>query len=401
MNSRWRWFVLALLMFAGPVSAADVVDHLDRLGVNDWHAHGWRGRGMTIAILDSGFRGYSSQLGKALPRQIKSKSFRQDGNLEAKDSDHGIACAEIVHAIAPDAHLLFANWEPDDPAAFLRAVAWCKDQGATILSCSIVMPGWSDGHGGGGVHDEMRRLTEGCLFFASAGNLAQRHWSGRFQDDGERRHVWQVDRIENRIRPWGRQPVSVEVTGSASSTYRLSVIDERGQTVAEDCPLSAPAVHGRCVRFLPDGARNYQVRLELLKGPGDHFRLIALGADLELWTKGGCMVFPGDSREVIAVGALAVRGERLPTSSIGQGEKWVKPDCVAIVPFPSRLRASPFGGTSAAAPQAAALTALLWSRKPSAKPDTIRAYLFRNCINCGPVGPDSETGHGQIHLPCP
>src|SRR4051794_39344704 len=41
--------------------------HLARLGVDRWHAAGTAGRGVKIAILDTGFRGYRAQLGKALP----------------------------------------------------------------------------------------------------------------------------------------------------------------------------------------------------------------------------------------------------------------------------------------------------------------------------------------------
>src|SRR6266478_6661559 len=62
--------------------------HLARLGVDRWHEAGYRGRGVKIAVLDSGFRGYRAHLGKALPATILARSFRVDGNLEAKDSQH-------------------------------------------------------------------------------------------------------------------------------------------------------------------------------------------------------------------------------------------------------------------------------------------------------------------------
>src|SRR5438105_3434055 len=116
--------------------------HLTRLGVTRWHADGYRGRGVKVAILDSGFRGYRAHLGKALPARVGVRSFRLDGNLEAKDSQHGILCAEVVHAMAPEAELLLANWEPDRPDKFLEAVRWARQQGARIISCSMIMPSW-------------------------------------------------------------------------------------------------------------------------------------------------------------------------------------------------------------------------------------------------------------------
>src|SRR5262249_3038105 len=68
-----------------------------RMGVVDWHKAGQRGKGVKVAILDSGFKGYRDALGKALPARVKVKSFRKDGQLEARDSQHGILCAEVIH----------------------------------------------------------------------------------------------------------------------------------------------------------------------------------------------------------------------------------------------------------------------------------------------------------------
>src|SRR5205823_2698255 len=128
---------------------------LARLGVDRWHAQRFRGKGITIAILDSGFRDYRAFLGKGLPDRISVQSFRADKNLGARDSQHGILCGEVIHAIAPEAELLFANWEADRPETFLEAVRWARQQGARLLSCSVIMPSWSDGEGGGAVHERL------------------------------------------------------------------------------------------------------------------------------------------------------------------------------------------------------------------------------------------------------
>src|SRR5262249_31737815 len=96
---------------------------LDHLGARPWRQAGQRGRGVKVAVLDSGFKGYRSFLGKALPERVQARSFRIDGNLEARDSQHGILCGEVIHTLAPEAELLFANWEPESPERFLDAVA--------------------------------------------------------------------------------------------------------------------------------------------------------------------------------------------------------------------------------------------------------------------------------------
>src|SRR5262245_65922875 len=84
--------------------------HLEAVGATNWHGSGVRGAGIRVAVLDTGFRGYRDLLGTALPAKVMARSFRRDGNLEARDSNHGVMCAEVIHTLAPDAELVFANW---------------------------------------------------------------------------------------------------------------------------------------------------------------------------------------------------------------------------------------------------------------------------------------------------
>src|SRR5438552_1973025 len=69
---------------------AQRVQHLAQLGVLRWHGAGYRGRGVKVAILDSGFRGYRDHLGHALPGHVPVRSFRADRTPEAKDRPDGI-----------------------------------------------------------------------------------------------------------------------------------------------------------------------------------------------------------------------------------------------------------------------------------------------------------------------
>src|SRR6516165_7511667 len=205
--------------------------HLEQLGAQRWHDAGYLGQGVKIAILDTGFQGYKKFLGLALPEQVQIRSFRRDGNAEAKGSQHGILCAEVVHALAPGAELLLANWEPDDPASFLDAVRWARQAGARVITCSLIMPSWSDGEGGGPVHAALERLLGAgnragdILFFASAGNTAQRHWAGAFCPDNRGFHQWARKQNENQLHPWGKERIAVELYGPSSIPYDLEVFD--------------------------------------------------------------------------------------------------------------------------------------------------------------------------------
>src|SRR4051812_26648543 len=52
--------------------------HLAHLGADDWHQQGHCGKGIKVALLDSGFRGYRAFLGTGLPGRVQIRSFRKD-----------------------------------------------------------------------------------------------------------------------------------------------------------------------------------------------------------------------------------------------------------------------------------------------------------------------------------
>jgi Subtilase family len=404
---------------------------LARLGVDIWHQAGHRAQGTKVAILDSGFHEYQSFLGKVLPASVTVRSFRTDGNLEARDSQHGILCGEVIHALAPDASLLFVNWEPDRPETLLEAVRWAKSQGVKVLSCSLVMPSWSDGEGGGTVHEALSNLigdgsgAADMLFFASAGNLAQRHWSGPFQPDDTSYHQWIPGHRNNSVTPWGDERVSVELYGRACEGIELQVNDSSSGKVVGRCRASCEGspcgVPCAVVAFQPTLGSQYYVRLRKMSGVRSpesdvktdlfdfghrtpdtgrsNFHLAVLGGTLHYTTANGSIPFPADGPAVRAVGAVDNDGRRLSYSSCGPNSRLPKPDFVAEVPFPSLWRDRPFTGTSAAAPQAAALAALVWARHPQWSARQVGQELRRASFDLGPMGHDWETGHGLLRLP--
>lgn len=379
---------------------------LSRLGADAWQRVGFKGAGVKIAVLDSGFRGYRESLGRTLPEPVAVKSFRHDGDLEARDSAHGVHCAEVIHAIAPKAALIFATWEPDDADSFLDAARWCRQQGANIISCSVIIPAFSDAEGNGSVHRELSRIFGAgqkpgdLLPIASAGNLATRHWSGRFHDGGHGRHAWRGETIDNLLTPWGNDRIFVELIGGPQSRFRVEIVDRAiGNAIGETRTYQGSDRYIEAVRFLPKSGHSYSIRVLRLTNHSDAFHLIALGAWLQHSSTAGSIMFPGDGPEWLTVGAVEADGARSTYSSCGPNSATPKPDLVAPVPFPLAGRELPFAGTSASSPQAAGLAALIWSRHPDWTARQVRDALCRSAEDINPPGHDFETGFGRIVLP--
>jgi subtilisin family serine protease len=143
----------------------------------------------------------------------------------------------------------------------------------------------------------------------------------------------------------------------------------------------------------------YEVHVRLLSGRPGPFHLVVLGGRLGIATANGSISCPADNPAVMAVGAVTKDGRRLAYSSCGPNSRSPKPDLVAPIPIPSLWRSRPFSGTSAAAPQAAALAALWWSRYPAWTSAQVRQSLLKSAHDLGPPGHDWETGYGQISLP--
>ncbi len=388
--------------------------HLQKIGVQSWHKLGLRGKGIKVAILDSGFRGYKKFLGKVLPEKVVVKSFREDGNLEGRRSQHGILCAEVVHSIAPEAELLFANWESNQPESFLAAVQWVKDQGANIITCSLIMPSWSDGEGGGLVNRRLAGIVgtgnrpKDLLFFACAGNTACRHWCGSLTIGKDGYHHWKDSSITNRLNPWDDGRVAVELYGRSVSDYELIVRDAEskkpvGERIVHRYSRQAHPCECVVIRFVPTEDKDYEILLRSRKdsaNPEDRFHLVVLGGLLDHYTSEGSIPCPADGPAALAVGAVNDEGRRWDYSSCGPNSKEPKPNFVAIVPFPSLWRPRPFSGTSAAAPQAAGIAALCWSAGPNWSAWQVRKKLKRWACDLGPAGHDCETGYGLIGVPC-
>jgi len=121
----------------------------------------------------------------------------------------------------------------------------------------------------------------------------------------------------------------------------------------------------------------------------------------------GVIIYPSSSPYVNSVGAAAPNGRRVDVpgwwgSNYGIGLKFMAPgffmwaaDRTGSAGYASGDYYQ-FGGTSAAAPYAAGIAALLLSREPSLTADQVTQRMIASCRDMGTAGYDLETGHGLL-----
>lgn len=373
----------------------------------------------------------------------------QDGR---PGSGEGTAMMEIVHDLAPGAQLFFASAfaSPESFAENIRALRF-------TYHCDIIIDDilyfyespFQDDSIAQAVDDV---TADGALYFSSAGNEGSYNdgysgtWEGDFKAGGTLAtlpsgytvHDFGDKVISNRIEYGGgplvlhwSDPGTLDLPAS-SNDYDLFILDADLRNVAV-ASTDVQDGTGWPIEYLGYNIPgNY--RVVIAKGPTAQKRALHLalyGGELGLSTPGATH---GHNSARDAVGTAAVdafeasggaftAGPTTPvelfssdgyrrifhdrfnrplggglTFGSGGGELRRKPDLAAAdgvsTTLPTGTGLNPFYGTSAAAPHAAAIAALVKSAIPFASPDRIRKSLIAGALDIEAQGADRDTGAG-------
>lgn len=379
------------------------------------------GTGIVVGVLDNGWQDVEARIAEGeLPASAELTPEVAAG-LGGFDSAHGTACAEILHDVAPGAHLILGA--TSDEVGWSEAIENLADRGARIVSHSLGFDNLYPLDGSSPFArfvDAMER--RGVLFVTAAGNEAGGYYEGTWSDpdaDGLLDFAPGVEMLPLRL--YGDSGL-VRLRWDdriffSDHDYDLYVVtaDFAANPALEDNPAILGSSHEA---QLGGGIPREVVDLELA-GDTDVFAVvvhdavtrIGEGQRFFLWTDGLVLEYgraevtlthPGEAEGAVTVGAAWI-GDGLvePFSSRGPTEDGrtkpdlLGPDGVSTVSFGERA----FYGTSAATPHVAGAAALLLSRNPGLGVGALRQALEAATAAGGqPALKDNLVGFGLLDL---
>ncbi|MBT5708760.1 MAG: S8 family serine peptidase [Verrucomicrobia bacterium] len=401
---------------------------------------GMDGDGIKVGVLSNGVDTLAIRQGNGdLPNEIAVLPGQHGVG------DEGTAILEIVNDLVPGAELMFASGFPSE-AQMAQNILDLAAAGCDVIVDDVghlLAPAFQDGSAAQAVESVFQ---QGVAYFSAAGN------AGNF--DGGTSGVWEGDFVASELtvgeetfvvhdfgggvvfNELGNDPSSVialhwaDPQGASNNDYDLMLLDESGTEIVA-ISNNIQDGSGDPLEFIDsrlDDHAYYRIVIVQAAGEARFLRLDTFGAQLEFVTAGQVFGHPG-AENAIAIGAVYqgnglfgpgyFDGDELVESFSSDGPRRVffngdgdpytpadfsgtggivreKPDFVAAdgvstnTPFFEQ-----FFGTSAAAPHAAAIGALLKQRGIS-DPSHIRQLFESTAVDVETPGFDRKSGHGII-----
>jgi hypothetical protein len=401
------------------------------------------GTGITIGILSDSFNlkgQYTTDVADgALPAGM---TILKEGS---SGSDEGRAMAELIHKIAPGAQIVFYTATSSE-ADFAAGILALQAAGCQIIVDDVTYfdePFYQDGSVVQSAVETV--IASGVSYFTSAGNAASNYYEGTFTPilttlpklSGE----WLAQNFGTTASPtpyesltipayativldlqWDQPFASIGDSAGSANSLALALYNSSGQLVASASVNDVGKDPVQVLQFTNASTSTsfslvvYSNGSTILPGL---FKVIMYGAgkfnDASAGTGSGTLIGHEMVPAVNSVGAVAwsqtprfggsdtvesfssagggvflfdAEGNRLAVPETAGGVDFVAPDGNATDVF------NPFYGTSAAAPEAAAVAALMLQADPSLTPGQITAILTSSTVAA--YGATGTTGAGLI-----
>ena len=401
---------------------------------------GVNGSGIRVGVIQVGFNGLAaSQASGDLPAGITTFTSRSDG-IFAGVGGEGTAMLELIHDIAPGAQLFAASIGTS--LEMLAAVNWLSDVaggpntrrgtlgGVDIIVDDLAWFNLGPYDGSSAVSSALTSAVDrGVAYFTSVSNYAEGHWRGLYTACPETNFhkfnaascgMGTADEVLD-IRVSGNGKVDARLQwndpfGASSNDYDLRLFDrDAGQllTAADGVTGGRDTQNGtqnpveRLTFTNTSGStRNLGIVIENFQGTAQprQFELFLVDNEIQeqYFVRDQSVPSGSDAKKVFSVGAVNWQtpdqiesfSSRGPTLDGRLKPEVVAPDCVSVTGnggFPST-----FCGTSAAAPHAGAVAALVLSANPALTPAQLYAMMVAPTFDLGTPFPNNTFGFGRI-----
>lgn len=406
---------------AGSVnSAGDAI-----LNADDVRALGIDGAGVKVGVISDGVshRSLVQNTGDIPNDLVVNPSLPGSG-------DEGTAMLEIVHDLAPGATLYFSSGLTD--VAMVNSINWMVSQGVDVIIDDLGFfgqPYFQDGAVAGAAAAAM---SSGVVYVTSAGNDAQWHYQAPYVQGGAQGDLGYAHRFSSSgdmgqdivLGPGETLKAFLQWSdqwGASANDYDLYLCRNSDGVIigssyvtqdGNDQPLEI-------IVYTNNTGASLNLFLSIVKysGAARELELFAYRAGAQQYiTTADSIIGHGTVDGVITVGAISAtdsgwdaiqyyssRGPSTIYSNFSTQTKYQRNslDGAAIDDVQTRIGqlgyfGNPFGGTSAAAPHAAAIAALLLDAKPSLTPAQVTSALQSTAVDLGTAGYDQTFGSGRF-----
>ncbi len=397
------------------------------VGANLWTEAGVGGAGVRIGVIDE-FAGIEKLLGAEIPNRVHVRCWTSwfggpssiratvDACGDEWTGPHGVAVAETIASIAPEAELYLA--EPYTYLQVMDAIDWFAAEGVRIVNASFSAAATFEGPGDGSYDEDDltfyafvdHAVSHGMLWVNAAGNEDHGVYDALFDGGAGNSSLHDFATGADTDRIWLDEDESVYIALRWDDSWEKPKTDldlilyspDGVVDVARSVDTNAET--GRPVEWLVYEAEEsgpYRIGVSRWDGPPARFELNA-SSTLEFRTDSPSLSAPVDTRNPGAIVAGAVRvgapdfvewfSSHGPTRDGRQKPDVVAPDCGTTVTY------DPFCGTSQSAPSAVGVAALLLAADPGLADPAKLADALRASAVPVPNAEIREVGAGLVHL---